>query len=274
MLRGMDALDSLQPRILTGEKGVYRHGIWTLREGREAWARLYAVVEGEGFVRHHGKTFRLAPGRLYLIPPDSGVDLGTPAEVAIWWVHATLLIGGGLDFFRLVEPRYELPDDGRGTLKEAMGKMIELWGAATIPSRLAAHGILLDLLARFMPEGAILGRSLTPDWRRFLPALHRMGDTGEEPPTVAELARLTGLSRGQFSSRFHELVGMAPVRYLVKSKVERVKALLRSPEAPGLEALAARCGFHDAFHLSKTFKRVTGVSPKNYRQNLGKHPMA
>jgi len=32
-----------------------------------------------------------------------------------------------------------------------------------------------------------------------------------------------------------------------------------------LKAIAQRLGFSDAFHLSKTFKRVEGISPRTFR---------
>lgn len=275
MIIDMDPLESLQARILTGDKADYLRDTWKLSDGREAWARLYAVVAGEGIARHHGQTFTLRPGRLYLIPPESGLDLGTPSKVTIWWVHATLLVGGVLDFFRMVAPRYEIADDAAGSLSEMTGDMVDRWREGTLSSRLKAHGILMNLLSRFLPEeGVSPEQHLTADWKRFLPALHRMRDAGERSPTVAELARLTGMTRGHFSLRFHELVGMPPVKYLARSRVERVKALLRAPEPAGLEALARSCGFHDAFHLSKTFKRVAGVSPKAYRLSVGKRTMA
>ena len=36
---------------------------------------------------------------------------------------------------------------------------------------------------------------------------------------------------------------------------------------PALEEVARELGFSDAFHLSKTFKRYTGMSPREFRKS-------
>jgi len=45
------------------------------------------------------------------------------------------------------------------------------------------------------------------------------------------------------------------------------KRLLRDRDVP-LRVVAESVGFCDEFHFSKTFKRVTGLSPRTWRDRL------
>jgi AraC-like DNA-binding protein len=61
---------------------------------------------------------------------------------------------------------------------------------------------------------------------------------------------------------FTDVVGMPPHAYLTQVRANRARALLLSGE--GLSGVAYRCGFCDQSHLTRTFKRLFGVTPGSY----------
>jgi Helix-turn-helix domain/AraC-like ligand binding domain len=61
---------------------------------------------------------------------------------------------------------------------------------------------------------------------------------------------------------FRSQIGMPPSAYRRALRVEAAKKLLRSGE-PAVR-VAASCGFYDQAHLTRHFKRVTGVTPARY----------
>ncbi len=77
------------------------------------------------------------------------------------------------------------------------------------------------------------------------------------------------MDRSYFSTLFTRCFGLPPSRYVLWQRVEAVQRLLIETDWP-LEALASETGFCDAFHLSKTFKRLTGISPRTYRVERAK----
>lgn len=79
-----------------------------------------------------------------------------------------------------------------------------------------------------------------------------------------DIAGAARMSVFHFSRTFRKATGTGPHRYLLQARIDRVKALLASGNR-SLAAIADETGFSDQSHMSKVFKRFTGVSPKAFR---------
>lgn len=95
-------------------------------------------------------------------------------------------------------------------------------------------------------------------------ALRALHADPARPWTVAELARVAGVSRGLFARRFTEQVGEPPMAYLTGWRLALAADLLLEPDAT-LGSVARRVGYGDGFALSTAFKRVRGISPAEHR---------
>ena len=84
------------------------------------------------------------------------------------------------------------------------------------------------------------------------------------PWTVAALADETGVSRAALARRFNELVGEPPMTFLTGWRIALAADLLREPGAT-IGSVADQVGYGSPFALSTAFKRVRGVSPREYR---------
>jgi transcriptional regulator GlxA family with amidase domain len=54
------------------------------------------------------------------------------------------------------------------------------------------------------------------------------------------------------------------MQYYLRLKMETARYLLYATVEP-VKSIAARLGFWDEFHFSRTFRRLSGVSPREYR---------
>lgn len=81
--------------------------------------------------------------------------------------------------------------------------------------------------------------------------------------TLEDLCRHTGVSKSTLLRAFARERGITPYRYLESARVERAKLLLRSGSSPARAALAT--GFTDQSHLTNLFRRLTGLTPGEYR---------
>ncbi|WP_051812806.1 AraC family transcriptional regulator [Streptomyces sp. NRRL S-340] len=89
------------------------------------------------------------------------------------------------------------------------------------------------------------------------------------PWTVSELARAASVSRSTLAERFKRYVGRAPQEYLTEWRIElAAKRLLQGGET--VSAAARAVGYGSESALSAAFKRVTGMSPRDYRRQAGR----
>ncbi|MDN7808844.1 helix-turn-helix domain-containing protein [Burkholderia gladioli] len=83
-----------------------------------------------------------------------------------------------------------------------------------------------------------------------------------QPLSLDMLAAVAGLSVSRFTARFRNEVGLSPHRYLCLVRVRRAQDLLCDGLAPSL--VATEVGFFDQSHLCRHFRRVLGVTPRDF----------
>jgi AraC-like DNA-binding protein len=95
-------------------------------------------------------------------------------------------------------------------------------------------------------------------------ALRLIHDAPARPWTVAELAAEAGVSRAALARRFTELVGEPPMTFLTDWRLSLAADLLLEPDAT-IGSVAYKVGYSTPFALSTAFKRVRGITPKQYK---------
>lgn len=90
----------------------------------------------------------------------------------------------------------------------------------------------------------------------------RLGDS----LSVASLAQVAGVSEAHFTRLFVRRIGMPPHRYILRARVERAMDLLSATRKPIVE-IAAELGFSTQSHFTAAFKRITGITPTEYRRH-------
>jgi len=84
--------------------------------------------------------------------------------------------------------------------------------------------------------------------------------------TIEILARDVGLSRSVLAERFAGLVGMPPIQYLAKWRMQ-VAAGLLSRGSANIAAVAAEIGYGSEAAFSRAFKKLVGVPPSAWRRH-------
>ena len=92
-------------------------------------------------------------------------------------------------------------------------------------------------------------------------AAHLDGDV-----SLSYLAQECGLPISAFCRAFRHTTGMAPHQWLLAHRIDKARALLRSQPHASVHDIALACGFASEAHLVRTFKRLTGSHPENWRR--------
>lgn len=115
-----------------------------------------------------------------------------------------------------------------------------------------------QFIDRPVPEPTTATTSGARQWA--LNQLHR-------PISLGELARHARMSVRTFSRRFRAEVGMTPVQWLTRQRLEHARRLLETTDMP-VDRVAAEAGFGTAASLRQHLTGAIGVSPTAYRQTF------
>lgn len=88
-----------------------------------------------------------------------------------------------------------------------------------------------------------------------------------KPFGAAETAEAVGLPRSTLDHLFAEKVGHSIGQEILNQRIRRAKHLLKDNHTQ-LKAIAGICGFCNASYFTNTFKRETGLSPKDWRHQM------
>jgi len=86
--------------------------------------------------------------------------------------------------------------------------------------------------------------------------------------SVDGLAAMAHLSQGHFLRAFKQAFDTTPIAYQLRLRAEAACHLLRFTDLL-CKQIATDLGYADAYHFSKSFKRLIGVSPSHYRKGIG-----
>lgn len=175
------------------------------------------------------------------------VMLRPPTRAGFNRVAATLLKWGAEVDFKSLEDVYFQTRVLKRTQYLALLRLVEVFAG-----HLAAcgNGLLLRTRAR---EPAVVAKA-----RAFMTAHYADG------LTQAEVARAVNSSASYFSKHFRQATGMSFIDFLGRVRVEQAKSLLQNPSLR-VGAIAFEVGFRSVSQFNRTFKRLTGRSPKTFR---------
>jgi AraC-like DNA-binding protein len=172
------------------------------------------------------------------------------------------------DAYSDLAPPYRVIDDQRGLLLPLVEQVVRhhaLPGA----DALLAQGAFLQVLGRLLTaatNGDTLVIADDSSDEDLVTRLDRHMRAGlGEPLSLAKLADAMGMSESGLSHAYRRLAGATPMATLRRMRIDAVKTHLTARRL-SLAEIADLTGFADAFHLSRTFKRVVGISPRDYRK--------
>ena len=86
-----------------------------------------------------------------------------------------------------------------------------------------------------------------------------------DPLTLQDVASALSLSPSYLSSLFHKETGMTFKQYLLEERIKQAKDMLRYSDYP-ISEISDRLCFCSQSHFTQNFKRLTGLTPSEYRR--------
>jgi AraC-like DNA-binding protein len=209
-----------------------------------------------------GECAVIAPGVRHISSVVRGAGTSRWSQFSCW-------IFGSIDVLALLE----LPPRLRGDAARRVGDLNQELAAARrdepdalrLAVRMRALGFqVVDELVRGSPLKPH-GQALLMHAERLAPVLDHIESRLATPLTRTALARVAGLSPSRFNALFRSAVGLSPLDYLLRRRVQRAQQLLIATDLD-VAVIAERVGFADPFYFSRLFKRRCGATPSDYRR--------
>lgn len=236
-----------------------------LQRGTAPFLVIQHTLVGEGRLDFAGTRYQLTPGQTMI--------LSLPHAHRYWlergqhWEYFWLVLNGrealrlAREIIDTAGPVVTLPPSIVDRMALACHTLVDKPAISPGEASAAAYGAMAAL------HDGVFGNDAAPDFA-LPPAIARVityiDGNLNRPLNVDRLATLAEMSRSHFVRQFTITTGRAPSFFVQERRIERIERLLVATDM-SVVAIAAMTGFSDANYLAKSFRRLRGATPLDYR---------
>ena len=263
--------DKSRPLIVTScgtyrLKTVKRLPTWRPK-GRLDYQLLY-IVSGKGHFYFHGEDRVVYAGRMVLIQPrqEQRYEYFGEDKPEVFWVHFT-----GSDVKNILRS-YHIPMDDPIFYSGASSTYSYLFKEMIHELQNCKTGYE-DLLTMYLRQIFLLVQRTRQEERPTVStyiqeemefARRYFNEHYNEPISIHEYAESRNMSVCYFQRNFKQIVKHTPMQYLLTIRVNNAASLLETTDYSMAE-IAAIVGYEDPLYFSRLFRKIKGVSPRDYR---------
>lgn len=251
-------------------KDRWKFGPRSLQDSMWFW-----IEDGEATGHIRQERFHIGPDSLLLIPRGVEHEIVHEKETSrLHAVHFNATVYGGIDVLELLGYPYTLSTEEHHNFFQQIADRLSREFALKAPGWTTAMSaditaVLLHIIRfhgtefHFRSEG-----KMKTDLPRLLPALEWISEHLLEPELrVSDMAACINVCESQFRKLFDRVMGISPVQFLQRQRVERACSMLLTTDL-SVEQIALACGFSDTPFFYRVFKTWAGTSPRLYRTHV------
>ena len=235
------------------------------------FTELFYVIDGNGEFNIQGQRFPVKANDFVIINPQvEHTELSSPDEPLEYIVLGI----NGLSFSNLTPVSegghpfsfFNLRDEQKDILRY-LNAMVQEATSQSMSYELVCHNLLEILLIKILRHQhfdlEVSKQSKATKDISFIK--HYLETYYHESIQLEDLASMTHLSRFYISHSFKKEIGMSPMEYLIAIRIKESKILLRTTNY-SISQVADIVGFTTPTYFSKQFRKSTGISPTDYRE--------
>lgn len=225
---------------------------------------LYCL-SGRGQVETAGRTYSVKAGQLIWI--DGSQPHGHLSDDedpwSVMWFRLACSDAAGFRSRALGEGQLRIEVSQASDLIGWFQHLFDIMASREIDTDLHLHSAVARFLQLISSENAPTGGSNLP------PSLLRLTEAIRAAPHLPwselDMVHSAQISASQIRRLFRQHMGSTPRNFLRQERITMAQSIMLESTAP-LYEIAQTCGFFDAYHLSRDFRRFVGRSPKEWRE--------
>ena len=261
---------------------------WNYKNIISPFNRLYLITEGEAWVTLDNGTYHLTPGKLFLIPKFTFHSYRCNKEMGHFYLCffdeiafceslfdsfefeylVDALKGDDILFERLnqlnPEGRINNPDPSSYNNNKSLYSFAKNRKQLNVADIIEIQGIIYQLVSRFIANSAT-HTSVIASRKRFSKLTTYIHQHLEARISLNDLANMACLSPDYLSKQFLEVMGVRPMDYVNRIRIERAQMLLVTTDLP-IKQIAEKVGIASNSYFSTLFKKQTLNTPEEYKK--------
>ena len=258
--------------LIVGSCGTYRlkktKKLPTWRpKGRLDYQLLY-VVSGKTHFFFSGKERIVTAGHMVLIQPrqEQRYDYYGEEKPEVYWVHFT-----GSDVKNILR-KYQIPMDDPVFYSGASSTYAYIFKEMINELQTCRTGFE-ELLSMYLRQIFLLVQRTRQEQKPSVStyiqeemeyARRYFNEHYNEPISIQDYAESRNMSVCYFQRNFKQIVNHTPIQYLLTIRVNNAASLLETTDYSMAE-ISAIVGYEDPLYFSRLFRKIKGVSPRDYR---------
>lgn len=261
-----DFFANLQLNIITS---AFTHcwNTWRETDYVPDYNKFYFIIDGEGWLKIGDTEYYPRPGQLFLMPAGVRQSYSTINSNTFlkYWCHFTAKIGD-VNLFDIIKTPYYLDVPDVSKVKGLFAELIKEQDNHRLYARLREKALLNELISYFIENTNVdsLRFSSLSIMEKLNGILKYIEEHIDENISVEQLAGRLHFHPNYFTRVFKKYMGMPPIQYISKARLEKAKYLLRTTGLQ-ISEIAEKTAFCDIYYFSKAFKNYTGFTPTDYR---------
>ena len=283
------SIDQLHLLILNVGLAIH-NADWNWRNVNSPFTRLYYVTEGAARILLPTGIQELKPDHLYLVPSFTTHSYLCDTHFVHYYLHIyedhqsessiledfsfpTEIPAGDLELPLIkrlcgINPTMQLPQsdptsyDNNPTLINNIIKNKQ----RTFCDKVESRGIVYQLMARFLKD-AQPKTEINDD--RIQKVLSYIRKNIYKTIDIDSLAAISCLSKDHFIRLFKKEINNTPLQYINQKKIEKAQLILITDSMP-VKNISYLLAYEDHSYFNRLFKKLTGVTPQQYRDRYKK----
>lgn len=234
------------------------------------FSKFYYITDGECEINIEGKCYRGEKGRWFFIPSQTRHSFSHISKnyVTKYWIHFEMKAADERLINSLKLPVYVDVKKDENIVTD-FETIFTLEKEGSLSSSLHLKARILDLFSEYLSLSNITSISMSEeDDKNFHKMLTYLNDKLSEKLSIEELSEFMHVHPNYFIRLFKKKMGITPLQYMNRVRIERAKSLLENTILP-ISDIMLQIGFHDLSAFSKFFKHYSGYSPKSFRRTFG-----